>query len=114
MRRKTKTTRKGQGQELPGPGAPRWIRLSREEGYRKPGGAVTVARPTFWGNPWRAGTHGDRAACARRTPTGSRAGAMSRPEEGPPARSSPVSANCGVATSRAGARWTGPVTRTRC
>lgn len=32
------------------------IRLSRKKGARLPAGAVNVARPTHWGNPWREGT----------------------------------------------------------
>jgi hypothetical protein len=28
------------------------IRLSRAKGWRKPAGAVVVARPSPWGNPW--------------------------------------------------------------
>lgn len=29
------------------------IQLSRKKGWRKPDGAITVARPTIWGNPWQ-------------------------------------------------------------
>ena len=32
---------------------PERIRLQRTKGWRKPEGAVVVARPTKWGNPWR-------------------------------------------------------------
>jgi hypothetical protein len=32
---------------------PERIRLSRARGWRKPEGAVVVARPTRWGNPFR-------------------------------------------------------------
>jgi Domain of unknown function (DUF4326) len=32
---------------------PQRIQLSRRKGYRKPAGAVVVARPTKWGNPCR-------------------------------------------------------------
>jgi hypothetical protein len=37
------------------PELPKRIRLSRKKGYRKPPDAVTVSRPTKWGNPfdWR-------------------------------------------------------------
>ncbi|MGK5171242.1 DUF4326 domain-containing protein [Geodermatophilus sp. CPCC 205761] len=35
---------------------PHRIRLSRARGWRKPPGAVVVARPTRWGNPYRVGT----------------------------------------------------------
>jgi hypothetical protein len=32
---------------------PSRIQLRRNKGWRKPEGAVVVARPTKWGNPWR-------------------------------------------------------------
>lgn len=32
---------------------PERIQLRRTKGWRKPQGAVVVARPTIWGNPWR-------------------------------------------------------------
>ena len=32
--------------------SPRRVRLSRRRGWRKPAGAVVVARPTKWGNPF--------------------------------------------------------------
>lgn len=35
--------------------APRRIRLRRTNGWRKPPGAVVVARPSLWGNPFRVG-----------------------------------------------------------
>jgi hypothetical protein len=31
---------------------PERIQLRRTKGWRKPSGAVVVARPTQWGNPW--------------------------------------------------------------
>ncbi len=34
---------------------PQRIRLRRSKGWRKPEGAVVVARPSKWGNPWRVG-----------------------------------------------------------
>lgn len=34
------------------------ITLSRAKGWRKPAGAVVVARPSIWGNPWGIGTPG--------------------------------------------------------
>lgn len=34
---------------------PKRIQLSRRKGWRKPEGAVVVARPTKWGNPYRVG-----------------------------------------------------------
>lgn len=36
-------------------GQPRRIQLRRTRGWRKPEGAVVVARPTRWGNPYRIG-----------------------------------------------------------
>jgi hypothetical protein len=32
---------------------PKRIQLRRTKGWRKPEGAVVVARPSKWGNPWR-------------------------------------------------------------
>ena len=32
---------------------PRRLKLSRQKGARLPQGAVVVARPTKWGNPYR-------------------------------------------------------------
>jgi len=48
------TTRPATGTEPAGPTGAR-VRLSRRAGWRKPPGAVVVARPTRWGNPfdWR-------------------------------------------------------------
>jgi hypothetical protein len=40
---------------------PRRIRLSRRRGWRKPAGAVVVARPTRWGNPFPVGPDRSRA-----------------------------------------------------
>lgn len=34
---------------------PKRIQLKRTKGWRKPEGAVVVARPSKWGNPYRAG-----------------------------------------------------------
>lgn len=40
---------------------PRRIQLRRTKGWRKPEGAIVVARPTKWGNPFRVGaSRGDR------------------------------------------------------
>lgn len=39
------------------------IRLSRAKGWRLPEGAVSVARPGKWGNPFVVGRHGTRAEC---------------------------------------------------
>lgn len=41
---------------------PARIRLSRAAGWRKPAGAVVVARPSRWGNPWQVGAV-SRALC---------------------------------------------------
>lgn len=38
------------------------IRLSRARGWRKPVGAVVVARPSRWGNPFTLEAYGSRAA----------------------------------------------------
>jgi hypothetical protein len=42
------------------------IQLRRRKGWRKPDGAVVVARPSRWGNPFRLGIDGDRAQCVAR------------------------------------------------
>lgn len=42
---------------------PQRIRLSRAKGWRLPQGAVNVARPGPWGNPFAVGKFGDRAQC---------------------------------------------------
>ena len=42
------------------------IQLRRTKGWRKPAGAVVVARPSRWGNPFVVGVDGDRAACVAR------------------------------------------------
>jgi hypothetical protein len=34
---------------------PERIQLRRTKGWRKPGGAIVVARPSRWGNPYREG-----------------------------------------------------------
>lgn len=34
---------------------PKRIQLSRRTGWRKPEGAIVVARPSKWGNPWKVG-----------------------------------------------------------
>jgi len=36
--------------------SPQRIQLRRTKGWRKPTGAVVVARPTKWGNPWKVGS----------------------------------------------------------
>ena len=42
---------------------PRRIRLSRARGWRLPEGAVNVARPGKWGNPFVVGKDGTRLQC---------------------------------------------------
>jgi hypothetical protein len=42
---------------------PERIQLRRTKGWRKSAGAVVVARPSRWGNPFRVGVDGDRAQC---------------------------------------------------
>jgi Domain of unknown function (DUF4326) len=37
---------------------PQRIQLRRTRGWRKPSGAVVVARPTRWGNPFPVAEHG--------------------------------------------------------
>lgn len=37
---------------------PERIQLRRTKGWRKPAGAINVARPTKWGNPWKVGSTG--------------------------------------------------------
>ena len=44
------------------PDAPKRIQLRRTPGWRMPEGAVHVARPGFWGNPF---PHADRGIAAR-------------------------------------------------
>ncbi len=41
--------------ELREPVTPKRIQLKRTKGWRKPEGAITVARPSKWGNPFRVG-----------------------------------------------------------
>ena len=41
---------------------PRRLQLQRARGWRKPEGAVVVARPSRWGNPYTAEDAGSRAA----------------------------------------------------
>lgn len=42
---------------------PKRIRLSRAKGWRLPEGAVVVARPGRWGNPFVVGRDGDTETC---------------------------------------------------
>ncbi|WP_440224499.1 DUF4326 domain-containing protein [Dokdonella sp. MW10] len=39
------------------------LQLSRRAGWRLPAGAVVVARPRAWGNPWRVGRDGSAQHC---------------------------------------------------
>ena len=52
------------------------VQLRRTRGWRKPDGVIVVARPSRWGNPFRVGVHGDRAACVARFADALRAGAL--------------------------------------
>ena len=45
---------------------PTRVQLRRTAGWRKPAGAVVVARPTRWGNPYVVGPDVDRAECVAR------------------------------------------------
>jgi hypothetical protein len=42
--------------------SPQRIQLRRIKGWRKPEGAISVARPHKWGNPFVVGEHGIRTA----------------------------------------------------
>ena len=42
------------------PRRPRRVQLSRKAGWRLPDGAISVARPSRWGNPYRVGSYGLR------------------------------------------------------
>jgi Domain of unknown function (DUF4326) len=41
---------------------PKRVQLRRTKGWRKPEGTVSVARPTRWGNPFKAGDVADPVA----------------------------------------------------
>ncbi len=45
---------------------PKRIQLRRVKGWRKPLDAITVARPTAWGNPFRVGGTVDRVKATDR------------------------------------------------
>jgi hypothetical protein len=45
---------------------PKREQLRRTKDWRLPEGAITVARPTRWGNPFRVGIDGDREQCVER------------------------------------------------
>lgn len=42
---------------------PQRIQLRRRRGWRKPAGAIVVARPSRWGNPFRVWYHNGWQAC---------------------------------------------------
>ena len=42
--------------------APQRVQLRRTKGWRKPEGAISVARPHKWGNPFVVGEHDIRTA----------------------------------------------------
>jgi hypothetical protein len=55
------------GDSAPAPrSGPRRIQLQRTKGWRKPAGAIVVARPSRWGNPFLLGLDGDRELIVRR------------------------------------------------
>ena len=58
------------------PDRPARLRLRRTAGWRKPPGAVVVARPSRWGNPFRIGVDGDRLRCVALYETALRSGAL--------------------------------------
>lgn len=39
------------------------IQLKRTRGWKMPENTVSVARPSYWGNPWRVGRDGDAIYC---------------------------------------------------
>jgi hypothetical protein len=41
------------------------IQLSRKKGWRMPPNTVSIARPGYFGNPFRVGWDGDQATCVR-------------------------------------------------
>lgn len=45
--------------------SPQRIQLSRQHGWRLPAGAVNVARPTRWGNPFKVDVNLDAAAAVQ-------------------------------------------------
>jgi hypothetical protein len=45
---------------------PRRVQLRRTKGWRKPNGAISIARPHKWGNPFKVGVHAVDAAEAVR------------------------------------------------
>jgi|tagenome__1003787_1003787.scaffolds.fasta_scaffold17409368_1 hypothetical protein len=55
MRSATGSKKPGAGNH---PAMPERIRLRRTKGWRLPAGAVVVARPSKWGNPWRIDASG--------------------------------------------------------
>lgn len=44
--------------------APKRIQLRRTKGWRKPEGAIVVARPSKWGNPYHVGTMAEMVGTA--------------------------------------------------
>lgn len=55
---------------------PSRVQLRRTKGWRKPPGALVVARPSRWGNPFRTGIDGDAATCVARYEQALRAGEL--------------------------------------
>lgn len=54
--------------------SPQRIRLRRTKGWRKPEGAIVVARPSRWGNPWKVERRGDEWAVVEYDKRGFRTG----------------------------------------
>lgn len=48
---------------MPPTTTPRRIRLRRTKGWRMPDNTISVARPSYWGNPWHVGRDGDARQC---------------------------------------------------
>ena len=42
---------------------PKRIQRKRTKGWKMPEGAVSVARPSLWGNPYKVGEHGTVEEC---------------------------------------------------
>ena len=47
----------------PSSATPQRVQLRRTRGWKMPANTISVARPSFFGNQFRVGQHGDAAAC---------------------------------------------------
>ena len=63
MEPKQPQTDQAGGCRAPAVGSPVRVRLSRKKGWRMPPHTVNVARPTYFGNPFKVGRDGDAATC---------------------------------------------------